>query len=140
MSHILDTRTIADPAVPGLSYRVDIVPDPDETPYSTNVYTEADTDPEMLAAWNNDEWQFVGVIVTPIIDTVIELDNLDASLWGVAFGDLPGSTIDAERLVNHYPGPDLIKEARTRVAEHITEISTVFATVALQLAEQKTEI
>jgi hypothetical protein len=49
--------------------------DIDATPYDADCYTE-----EQITAWKNDEWHYVGVIVTVSFQGV-EIGN--ASLWAI---------------------------------------------------------
>jgi hypothetical protein len=100
---IIESIVITDTDIPALSYRVDILPDYDTYPEDFDCYDES-----QIAAWRNDEWRYVGVVVTPIVGG-FELPLAEASLWGVEYGT---SAASAEMLAREYPGPDLIAEAR----------------------------
>ncbi len=76
----IESRIIPDATVPGLSWRVTVFPDYDVTPSDADCYT-----PSQVKAWEAGEWQYVGVVVTPVIaDT--EFVSCDDSLWGLEYG------------------------------------------------------
>ena len=58
----IESRIIPDATVPGLSWRVTVFPDYDVTPSDADCYT-----PSQVKAWEAGEWQYVGVVVTPVI-------------------------------------------------------------------------
>ena len=96
--------------IEGFDIDAHIVPDPD----SDNIENDEGYDEATREAWLNDRWHFVGTIITASINGH-ELGS--ASLWGSAYGDMPGieawvSPLDGEcdQFVNGY-GPDLIAEA-----------------------------
>jgi hypothetical protein len=134
---IIDNIVITDTAIPALSYRVDIVPDPDTYPEDFGCYDET-----TITAWHNDEWRYVGVIVTPIIAGV-DLPLAEASLWGTEYGTLPHIAEDgtvygvvdrtAETLANEYPGPDLIEEARAYLVKTLGPVILDLIAVANNL-------
>ncbi len=134
MNETIESRTIADPLVPGLSYRIDVVPDDDEKPSGSEAYNE----PTWVEAWRRDEWRFVGVIVTPLVfDGIYELEPLDDSLWGIGYGEFPGGVdpVDTDYLIERYPVPAMIRDMRAKLAKPIAEISEEMAAVAARLAE-----
>lgn len=64
--------------------RAALVADSNTSPYDYDSYDAAG-----IAAWNNDEWQYVGVVLSVWVDDVCLDDNV-ASLWGVD-ANYPGS-------------------------------------------------
>ncbi|MEV4454454.1 hypothetical protein [Microbispora sp. NPDC049633] len=100
----------------GITYRVDVYPDTDATPNDADCYSPAD-----IAAWRRDDWHFVGVVVTPIVNGV-EIGGADASLWGLQYGWAPSwrRYIDTDELVGEYPVPDMIADIAGRLADGIT--------------------
>jgi hypothetical protein len=95
--------------VDGFEINARIVPDTDARPDDCDCY-----DAEDLAAWQRDDWSYVGTIVTASREG-IELG--ESSLWGSEYGSLP--TVDhfvnpldgtGDEFVNGY-GPQLIAEA-----------------------------
>jgi hypothetical protein len=78
---------------PTVEYEIRLHHDYASTPHDADCYT-----PKQIAAWENDEWRFVGVIPTVFITentpgcvtVLIEC----GSLWGVEYGDLPYTDAD----------------------------------------------
>lgn len=93
---MLDTRMIEHN---GVAYKIEIVADADARPDEADCYDAAD-----LSAWRNDEWRFVGVVVTT------KSGDASTALWGVEYGYSPGwgRDIDTDELITSYPVPDLI--------------------------------
>lgn len=102
-------------------YRVQLVSDYDSTPEGEECYSEAD-----IEAWQNDEWTFVGVIVTPIDVPKSSQFGLSDSLWGVEY-EFPLSTPEEyggvalfdtgdRYLTMVHPVPDMIDTVRRQVA------------------------
>lgn len=108
MSETLDTKKL--PAIDGFDISARIVPDTDSSPLDVDCYSAED-----IAAWREDQWSYVGTIVTASRHG-IELGS--ASLWGSEYGSSPGwgnrsiSPLDGEgeEFINGY-GPGLIAEA-----------------------------
>lgn len=99
--------------VDGREYRVTLEDDLDSSIDDADCYSEED-----IAAWRNDVWNYVGVIVTPLSVPESKQFELSDSLWGVEF-DFPlqeKQTIDGVRyfdtgmdyMVMVHPVPDMI--------------------------------
>jgi hypothetical protein len=91
------------PAVEGFDIRISVVYDDDCHPESFDCYDE-----QQLKAWRNDEWTFVGVIVTAS-KRGIELGV--SSLWGCERGWFPGNKEFIDPLVDNPYIEDLVDEA-----------------------------
>lgn len=112
---LIEERTITRD---GISYRVMISPDCDSSPDDADCYSASDK-----AAFKRGDWQYVGVIVRPVIDGQ-EIDGAEDSLWSVEFGDMPAETepfrggqhsgwhVGMDEIVNTHPVPDMISEVR----------------------------
>lgn len=120
---IIDTRTIQDLTVPGLSYRVDITPDDDTDPQTDGDWA----DEEDIAAWHEDEWRYVGVILTPIIAGIGELPGMRDSLWAVTYNVMPQVVADLDYVVATHPVPDMIKDLRSRLHDALAPVARVLA-------------
>lgn len=94
--------------IPGLRFRVRIVPDELSTPTEKYDESYADLD-EIEASWSRDDWQFVGTIVTPVY-MGMPCTWAKASLWGTEWGAFPGASQGREQF-DVYPVPELIREA-----------------------------
>ena len=147
MTDAIETRTIPDATIPGLSYRVTVVPDLDAGRPEDNgdCYT-----PAQIAAWSRDDWLYVGVIVTPVIGGT-DITASEQSLWGNEYGDFlltdedDNTTgrrrIDLDYMIGGetghpeyaYPVPDLISEARESLPGHVIEMARQFSAVAAEL-------
>lgn len=95
------------------------VPDLDMTPFDVEAY-----DPEDIEAWKNDEWHYVGLVVTASLDG---LALGEASLWGIEDGYSPGfgSGGYADPFVPEYL-EDLAREATEEAGaklDHIFELA-----------------
>ena len=135
----IDSKTVPDPEVTGLSYRIDIDPDYDSTPDDADCYTDS-----QKAAWSDGEWRYVGYTVTPVIDGD-PIGSASDSLSGVEYGwflltdeddnvigrvdldglepnrpdqALPGYAPEPDATFPglSYPVPDMIREVRARLA------------------------
>lgn len=132
----IDSTTIKDPQIAGLSYKIAVVPDLDSSPDDADCYTAT-----QKAAWARDEWSYVGVIVTPVVNGT-ELLDFDDSLWGLEYGDFTMTdeddnvtgrtwlTLDAfttetvhemadgtEKRFPAYPVPDMISEVQHKLRD-----------------------
>lgn len=135
MTYTLETTTVEDAEVPALSYRIDVVPDDDSRPEETDALDEAD-----VAAWKADEWRYVGVMVTPVIEGIGDLDESSSDLWGVEFGTLPNvPSIDLDQPVKQYPVPDLIEDVRANLLATLGPIAAKLTEVTGKLAETPDE-
>ncbi len=73
----------------GRAYAVTVEPDLDSTPRDADCYS-----PDDVRRWELDEWRYVGLVVTPIINDE-KIDTCAESLWGVGWDELPkGQWID----------------------------------------------
>lgn len=121
MAEILDQWTMEKD---GIKYRIDVLTDDESSPDDADCYSPTDKE-----AFDNGLWRYVGVVVTPLIDGLDQGEGqahsyVSASLWGVEYGTMPAepepyeggqhgeTVIDRERIINDYPVPDLITEAR----------------------------
>jgi hypothetical protein len=75
--YIIDKREL--PAQDGFDLRAELVPDYDGSTDDSDCYT-----PKQIAAWRNDDWRFVGIIVTASREGI---DLGSASIWGTEYGD-----------------------------------------------------
>lgn len=106
------------------SYKIEMPFDQDATINDLEGESYSDGDKE---AWSNDQWYYVGVIVTPLHVPEHKGWDLSDSLWGLEFGfplnppQVIGNRThhytDATYLICHYPVPDMIAEVRSKVAE-----------------------
>lgn len=131
----IESRTIEDSDIAGLSYRIDIEPDYDGSPHDAECYTTL-----QIAAWERDEWSYVGVIITPLI-AGMELDMCSDSLWGLEYGNFPlvdehgteqgrrriglDAFVDGYTKDGHpgYPVPDMISQVHGRLAERLGPVT-----------------
>jgi hypothetical protein len=136
----LDSKTIPDTDVAGLSWRVTL-------DYDTEL-TEPEGDcgtARQVAAFRAGEWRYVIVGVSPIVAGV-ELDDLTETLAGVEYGTFTLTDeddnvqgireIDFDYLIagmpdddEGYPVPDLIREAKSRLAGMAPVFANVFGNV-----------
>lgn len=137
----IDSRTIPDPTIPGLSWRVTLDQDYDITAPDGDGYTAT-----QRAAFGRD-WYYVTVGVTPVIGGC-ELDGATQYLSAVEYGkytvtdedDTVTGTVylDLDSMINGqvddgdagYPVPDMIAEAKAELAK----LAPVFAAVLAQVA------
>lgn len=96
----IDSKTIEHD---GFTVTIHMVPDSDSTPFDADCYSASD-----IAAWRNDEWQYVGFIYSASRNGV-QLG--EASIWGTEL-DFPGGTIDGidAWIAENYYHPDLLAE------------------------------
>src|SRR5882757_1083049 len=87
--------------VDGKRYRVTLEYDQDASPTDYECYDDDD-----LERWRNDEWHYVGVIVTPLDVPESKQFELSDSLWGVEYDFRldPTQTIDGQDY--HYTDMD----------------------------------
>jgi len=80
---IIDSYTIkgSDVGIERYDFQIEIVHDGDVHPGDSDCYTD-----KQVAAWKNDEWQFVGVDVVPTRHGVTVYGAREA-LFGVEYGD-----------------------------------------------------
>lgn len=97
----------------GIKYQVRLLPDYDTTPDDFECYT-----PKQVAAWKRDEWGFIGVEVSAMLDG-LDPAGFSASLWGIDYGYLPitdqddnliGESYDSDEYIRADVVPDLIDE------------------------------
>lgn len=114
MAEIIEETTIKRD---GITYRVMVVPDEDASIDDADCYTDGDK-----ATYAAGDWQFVGVIVRPVIDGT-EFSDAEDSLWSVQYGTnpewdhelLPGGTVGMAYIVDTHPVPDMIGEVRANL-------------------------
>lgn len=92
----------------GFTLRAHLEHDGDTKPTDFDCYSADDT-----AAWDRDEWQYVGVIVTA---SKAGVDLGDASLWGVDM-NFPGSDNSYLATVAEELQGEAIEAARAKLAE-----------------------
>lgn len=113
----IDQRSLG--TVDGFDIVAYLVPDTDSAPTDFDCYS-----PEQIQAWREDEWQYVGTIVTAS-RAGIELGS--ASLWGSEYGFLPTVGYvsplvgDGDKFVSGY-GPGLISEAIAEAQAKLAEL------------------
>lgn len=90
---IIDTRDIERE---GRTYTVAVVEDNMSSPHDADCYTA-----EEITAWEQDEWTYVGVLIT---EGGVEV----ADLWGVEYGRLGDLVIDMDRIITVHPVPEMI--------------------------------
>jgi hypothetical protein len=90
----------------GITYKVLLAADEDTSIEDADGYNDEDR-----AAYERDDWGFVGVIVQPVIDGVVSEDAED-SLWGVQYGHSAEWDSGLDYLVSTYPVPSMISEVR----------------------------
>lgn len=109
----------------GLTVRAHTERDEDETPYAFDCYTSAD-----IEAWKNDDWCFVGVIVT--VTDAYGFEWAEASLWGTEAGTWidtdDNGNVTGERELNpltdqDHPLPDLIGEAMSEAMDKLARFT-----------------
>jgi hypothetical protein len=117
---IIDETTITRD---GITYRVMVTPDYDSSPDDADCYSDSDKE-----AFKRGDWQYVGVIVRPVIAGQ-EFDAAEDSLWAVEYGHMPAeaeeyqggmhpeTTIRLDEIVNTHPVPDMISEVRAHLAQ-----------------------
>jgi hypothetical protein len=87
----------------GITYRVDITRDDGPTPMNDGDWADADD----IAAWEDDDWQYVDVTVTPTVAG----SAASASLGAVVWGTLGNGTDIGRDVIMEYPVPELIEQA-----------------------------
>lgn len=119
----------------GLTVRVDLYSDYDA---NANPAGEGDVyDADMVAAHARGDWEFVGVVVTPVIGEQ-EIGAATDSLWSVEYGyydgwrsgHLPSGRIDRAQL-ERYPIPGMISEVRGNLARVTPGLITALQGVSL---------
>lgn len=133
----IDSRTITDSTVPGLSWLITVDYDGDLTEPEGDGFT-----PKQVEAFQRGEWHYVGVGVTPVI-AGIELDDLTDTLWAVEYGyytltdeddNVTGTaSLDLDELIKVHPVPDMISEAKRTLKDRIAGLAPEFAAVADKL-------
>jgi hypothetical protein len=138
----LDSKTIPDSDIAGLSWHVTV--DEDTFYYGDKPDGDCYT-PKQVAAFQAGDWSYVTVGVTPVVAGV-ELDGCDEYLSGVEYGtytctdeddNVTGVVrIDLDKMIHGsgedyepYPVPDLILEAKTRLAGMAPVFAEVFGQV-----------
>lgn len=88
----------------GYTMRFELFDDTDEHPGRYDCYTE-----EQRQDWLKDNWQFVGVVVTPMRKGLIYA-MAEQRLWGVHYGYLAGQWIGRDEIQKD-PGEELMRQA-----------------------------
>lgn len=93
-------------------YKVEMPYDDDATVDGADCYSKDD-----IRKWRNDEWWFVGIIVTPLDVPENVQFELSDSLWGLEDNfEMEGSArTDATYHITHYPVPDMLIEVDSKV-------------------------
>jgi hypothetical protein len=136
--HGMDAMDSWTQEVNGIRYRVRIVPDDDASPGDYEDYT-----PRQVKAWEEGEWKFAGVLVSPDIPG---LDDgwLGASLWGTDYGNMPltteddeltGQTYDPAAYVRDDVVPELVDElwAQPDATARLTELRDAISAILASL-------
>jgi hypothetical protein len=113
----------------GITYRIDLYDDEEANADPAGQGDVYDGDPAALEAHARGDWQFAGVVVTPIIDGT-EISGASDSLWSVEVGSyegwksdaLPGGYIGREYLTDVHPVPDMIGEVRANLLKLSTDL------------------
>lgn len=107
----------------GITYQVALYADDDsnqDPAGCSDNYEAADLD-----AHKRGDWEFVGVVVTPLVDGQT-VEAAQDSLWGVEYGSNPGrwldeqgreTVVDREYITNVHPVPEMIPEVRGNLAK-----------------------
>ena len=136
----IDSKTVPDATVKGLSWRVTLDADEFYSKPEGDGYTA-----RQVAAFKAGEWSYVVVGVTPIIDGVT-LPDVTETLGGVEYGtyvltdeddNVTGTReIDLDYLIagmpeddEGYPVPEMIREAKSRLASLAPVFAEVFGNV-----------
>lgn len=95
-----------------------LLPDYQTRPEDFDCYDQED-----IRAWRDDEWQFVGVVVTVLVgESVLGVD----SLWGVEYGELP--TVSVDPLQDEHPVWDhnMVESALAAAAVQAARVADQF--------------
>ena len=119
----IDSRTIQDAAVSGLAYSVEIVDDSDMSDVEGDGCT-----PRQISAFRRGDWQYVGVLVTPVIDGD-PIETARVSLWGVEYGDylltdehdneVGRRWLGMDEIINEHPVPEMLDEVKDNVLQQL---------------------
>ncbi len=133
----IDSRTITDSTVPGLSWLVTVDYDQELTEPEGDGYT-----PKQVEAFRRGDWNYVVVGVTPVIDGV-ELDSLADYLGAVEWGnyvltdeddnETGTAYLDLDELISVHPVPDMISEAKSTLKARLADLAPKFAGIARSL-------
>lgn len=106
--------------VDGKSYKIEFGPDYDNDVEDTDCYNEED-----IAAWRNDEWNFIAVSVTPLDVPERVQFELSDSLCGLEYNfplatkqvhnGRPYNSTNTDYQIMVYPVPDMIDEVASKV-------------------------
>lgn len=101
MSNIIATRELG--TIAGFEVRAHLEPDLDASPEDYDCFDQADID-----AWKNDQWEFVGVVVTASKEGI---DLGTGYIGAVVHGQIGEKSVDALEdepgfIVNNVPDPD----------------------------------
>lgn len=123
-----DTATI----IEGLfTYIARIEHDEDSTPYDftgpgdcfdLNDDDYGENNRQIIKAWVNDQWHYIGVVVSAYYNGILLDDNV-AALWGIEC-NFPGST-DTSYVTNC--ACDLLNEARSTAQKHLEHMRDTLA-------------
>ena len=111
----IDSRTLE---TDGFTVTIYMVPDPASTSFDSDCYSASD-----IAAWRNDEWQYVGFVYRASRHGV---DMGEASIWGTEL-DFPGGTIDGidAWITENYYHAGLLTECIDDARATLSELTTV---------------
>lgn len=106
-------------SVDGFDIRAELYIDIDTQPDDFDCY-----DHDQAVAWRNDDWMFVGTVITA---SHAGVDLASASMWGSEYGEFNGKTVSpldgagTDDFAYGY-GPDLIAEAVAEAKAKIAEL------------------
>lgn len=149
MNTIIETRTIKDPKIAGLSYRIDIVPDYDADSPADLLYPEGSYTQKQVDAWERDEWSYVGVIVTPKIADM-DLDRFADSLWCVEYGyylltdDQDNETgrtwLGMDEFIKTHPVPDMLEQVKAQLNDGLGGVVDALRAAQKAMVEATQEV
>lgn len=99
---------------------------PDDTRVDDYEYSDED-----IKAWREDDWSFVGVVVTASLDGI---DLGSSSLWSLEYGWLPTAGSFVNPITSSYSSdylPDLIVDATTEAKAELARLAAAYARIEL---------
>jgi hypothetical protein len=137
MSGDIDSRTVADTDIAGLSWLITVDYDRELTEPEGDCYTS-----KQAEAFRAGDWNYVSVGVIPVIDG-IRLRALADYLGAVEYGryvltdDDDNETgvkwLDLDELISVHPVPDMISEAKSTLKGRLADLAPKFADIAGRL-------
>ena len=121
---LIDEWDVPSKDIDGLIFHVRVEHEPDHTPYEYGDGSAYD-DPEVLKAWEREDWWFVYTEVTPGYRGVL-LAEAANGLGGTEWGFFPGAEPrdDREYFTNVHPLPDyILPEIMHNLREHVSRKS-----------------